>query len=122
MREIKRVLKPGGYAIVATENASSWHNIFSLIMGWQMFSSTCFCEKSGCGNPLALWKHLDSQDEDPMGHLVIFSFPGLVELAEYIGFRVEKKAASGYYPLPYWFAKFDKRHAHYISVKISKPL
>src|SRR4051794_20883984 len=33
--EIKRVLKPGGYAIVATNNASSWHNIFALTIGWQ---------------------------------------------------------------------------------------
>ena len=122
IREIKRVLKPGGYAVVSTENAASWHNIFSLVMGWQMFSSTCFCEKAGCGNPLALWGQKDSDGEDPMGHLIIFSIPGLVELAKYFGFNVESKGASGYYPLPYWFANIDKRHGHYISIKARKPI
>src|SRR5438128_2707496 len=31
--EILRVLKPGGWAVVSTENASSWHNIAALMMG-----------------------------------------------------------------------------------------
>ena len=48
IKEIKRTLKPGGYAIVSTENASSWHNIFALMLGWQMFSLTNIdSERSG---------------------------------------------------------------------------
>ena len=38
--EIYRVLKKGGYAVISTENASSWCNIFASIMGWQIFSLT----------------------------------------------------------------------------------
>lgn len=121
LKEIKRVLKPGGYAIISTENAASWHNIFSLVMGWQMFSSTCFCEKSGCGNPLALWRHKAADDDEGMGHLLIFSLRGLIEFAEYYGMPVEATAANGYYPLPYWIAHLDKRHGHYITIKARKP-
>jgi len=56
----------------------------------------------------------------PMGHLIIFSMSGIIELAKYFKFRIEAKTASGYYPLPYWFANVDKRHGHYISMKIHK--
>lgn len=40
--EIFRLLKPRGYAIISTENASSWCNIFASVMGWQIFSLTNF--------------------------------------------------------------------------------
>jgi 2-polyprenyl-3-methyl-5-hydroxy-6-metoxy-1,4-benzoquinol methylase len=43
--EIYRILKPGGYAIISTENASSWCNIFASVMGWQIFSLTNFSSK-----------------------------------------------------------------------------
>jgi SAM-dependent methyltransferase len=48
LAEIHRVLKPGGVAIVSTENGSSWHNIFAAIMGWQIFSLTnvSICDSS----------------------------------------------------------------------------
>jgi len=69
LSEIYRILKPGGYVIVSTENASSWCNIFASVMGWQIFSLTNFSsKKQGIGNPFALrrdngfdlkfWKHV----------------------------------------------------------------
>ena len=33
--EIRRVLKPGGIACISTNNLSSWHNICSLVFGYQ---------------------------------------------------------------------------------------
>ena len=35
MREVRRLLRPNGYALLSTNNLSSWHNIASLIAGWQ---------------------------------------------------------------------------------------
>jgi SAM-dependent methyltransferase len=35
LREISRILAPDGYAVVSTNNLSSWHNILSLTFGWQ---------------------------------------------------------------------------------------
>ena len=38
INEIYRVLKRGGYAVIATPNLASWHNVFALILGLQPFS------------------------------------------------------------------------------------
>jgi len=38
--EIARILKPGGYAIILTENLASWSNIACLMMGYIPFSMT----------------------------------------------------------------------------------
>lgn len=46
-QEVFRILRPGGYAIISTENASSWHNIFALLLGWQMFSLTNMSGRGG---------------------------------------------------------------------------
>lgn len=35
LREIRRVLRPTGYAVVSTNNLSSWHNVVALALGWQ---------------------------------------------------------------------------------------
>lgn len=118
--EIRRVLQPGGYAIISTENGSSWHNIFAAIMGWQIFSLTNVSEKqSGIGNPLALHKN----EKFVIGswtHKTIFNYQGLKEVFELYGFKVESYKGSGYHPLIPQFACLDPRHAHYLSIKIKK--
>ena len=54
IQEIWRTLRPGGYAVICTENLSSWHNIVSLVFGWQPFSLTNVSGKRfQIGNPLA---------------------------------------------------------------------
>jgi len=32
VKEIARVLKPSGYALISTNNLASWHNVFSLLL------------------------------------------------------------------------------------------
>ncbi|MBU4348432.1 class I SAM-dependent methyltransferase [Patescibacteria group bacterium] len=59
MSEIYRVVMLNGYVIISTENLASWHNIFSLLFGWQPFSATNYLPGS-IGNPLALWKNYES--------------------------------------------------------------
>lgn len=119
MREVNRVLKNGGYSIISTENASSWHNIAALMLGWQMFSLTNISYKAGVGNPFALYRgRLDARDS--WQHIRIFSYRGLIEYVECYGFRVERVLCSGYYPLPYWVARIDPRHGHYIALKARK--
>ena len=39
LAEIRRILKSDGYAVISTNNLSSWHNVASLAMGWQPFPS-----------------------------------------------------------------------------------
>jgi len=120
--EIKRILRPGGYAIICTENLSSWHNIFSLLFGWQPFSLTNICAKKfQIGNPLAIHNQEPNVNPNSWQHLKIFAFRGLKELFEEYGFRIEKIIGSGYYPLPDKFGKFDPRHAAFLTIKVRNP-
>lgn len=120
MDEISRILKRGGYTIISTENASSWHNILSLILGWQMFSLTNISsKKGGIGNPLALHRGVSTINFS-MQHHRIFSYRGLIEYIQCFGLKVEKILCSGYYPLPNIFSRIDPRHGHLITIKARK--
>ncbi len=119
MREINRVLRDDGCTIISTENASSWHNIIALLCGWQMFSLTNISHKGGIGNPFALYRG-QVDERNSWQHMRIFAYRGLIEYVECFGFKVESVRCSGYYPLPYWVARIDPRHGHYIAVKARK--
>jgi len=113
--EIYRTLKPGGYAVISTENASSWHNVFAIILGWQMFSLTNLSAKTlGIGNPLAILRH-QSLQWGSWTHKTIFSYLGLIEFLGCHGFKNQKILGSGYYPFGAKFGRFDVRHAHFIT-------
>ena len=120
LNEIYRVLKPGGYAVISTENASSWCNIVASVMGWQIFSLTNFSsKKQGIGNPFSLHRdgdvHLDSWN-----HIRIYNIRGLKEYFEAFDFKVEEIRGAGYFPLPGWFGNIDKTHSHFMTFKIRK--
>jgi SAM-dependent methyltransferase len=118
--EIFRMLRPGGYTVVSTENLASWHNIASLVLGWQPFSLTNVSHSSGgIGNPLALhrgrgfeWKSWE--------HVRVFAYRGLAELFSVHGFSVESITGAGYFPFPARVGRADPRHAAFISVKARK--
>ena len=117
MSETYRVLKPGGYVLISTENASSWHNIFASIMGWQIFSLTNISKKRlGIGNPLATLKGQKIALKS-WTHKTIFNYRGLKELFEIYGFNNIKIKGAGYYPLPAIVGLLDPRHAHFITLK-----
>jgi SAM-dependent methyltransferase len=120
MSEISRVLSPNGYAIISTENGSSWINIFASIMGWQQFSLTNMSKvRGGVGNPLAL--HRGSKTINPTWtHKTIFNYRGLIEFAEIHNLEVTKVLGSGYFPLPRFLANLDARHSHFITIVCQK--
>ena len=120
LQELNRTLTMDGYVVVSTENASSWHNIFALVMGWQMFSLTNVCSKGGIGNPIAIHRGDETMRWKSMEHVRIFSYLGLREYMEHFGFEIENVLCSGYYPLPHWVARIDPRHGHFITVKARK--
>lgn len=120
--EIYRVLKPGGYIIISTENGSSWHNIFASILGWQIFSLTNISgKKSGIGNPLSIHRG-ETIDLDSWTHKTIFNYRGLKEFFEAYNFINIKIVGAGYYPLPAFFGKIDPRHSHFITLKCYKKI
>jgi SAM-dependent methyltransferase len=123
IKEIWRVLKPGGYAVICTENLASWHNIFALALGWQPFSLSNVCETQfQIGNPLAI--HSDEPAKNPKSwqHVRVFAWRGLKEVLVAHGFSVETYKGSGYYPLPNWLSKLDPRHAAFLTIKVRKLL
>jgi len=118
--EIFRILKPDGYAIISTENASSWCNIFASIMGWQIFSLTNFSsKKQGIGNPFSLHRNADVY-LDSWNHIRIYNIRGLKEYLETFGFKVEAIRGAGYFPLPGFLGNIDKTHCHFVTFKIRK--
>lgn len=118
--EVHRVLKSGGYAVISTENASSWINVFAVAMGWQMFSLTNLSSTyMGLGNPLAQWRG-KKLDLPSWSHKTIFSYRGLKEFFEVYGFEVIDLYGAGYFPAPARIGRVDPRHAHFITIKVRK--
>jgi SAM-dependent methyltransferase len=115
LRESHRVLRPGGLVIVSTENLSSWHNVFALMLGWQAFSLSNVSHLNlGLGNPLAIHRGSE-QSEKGMEHQRIFSYRGLQELLRCHGFARVRIAGAGYYPLPGRVGRIDPRHAAFLT-------
>jgi len=120
LSEIYRILKPGGYAVLSTENASSWINIAAAIMGWQIFSLTNISAKRlGIGNPLAMFRNQKIKYAS-FGHVRIYNFWGLKEYFEVMGFSVEDIKGAGYFPFPNWMGNVDRVHAHFMTFKVRK--
>ena len=115
LREIRRVLKPSGYAVISTNNLASWHNIASLLLGMQPMP----CHVS---DEVVLGNRFDPQREHAAAkgftHLRVFSYSALRELLEFHGFTVERLVTSGYYPFPPRIAdvlcRLDPRHGAYL--------
>lgn len=116
LAEIRRLLGPGGVAVLSTNNLSSWHNIASLVLGYQPFPAHVSDEVI-VGNPLSPF---DGQRHADPGqtHLRLFTARALAALAEHHGLRPEAMSASGYYPLPpraaRTAARLDPRHAAFL--------
>lgn len=119
--EVHRILRPGGYAVVSTENGSSWHNIGAAVLGWQIFSLTNVSGKAaGLGNPWALQRGSDAFSP-AWRHRTIFNYRGLVEMFEVHGFREVTVRGAGYFPLPARLGTIDVRHSAFITVGARKP-
>lgn len=118
--EIYRILKPGGYAVVSTENGSSWHNVGAAVLGWQIFSSTNVSGRvAGLGNPLALQRGR-AAFSPAWRHKTIFNYRGLLEMFAVHGFRDVTVRGAGYFPLPARLGTLDVRHSAFITIGARK--
>jgi methionine biosynthesis protein MetW len=98
LREIRRVLARGGLACISTNNLSSWHNVFSLVLGMQPMPMHV-SDEAIVGNPL---NPLDGQPHADAGrtHLRLFTGRALTELCARHGLELVSLRSAGYYPLP----------------------
>jgi SAM-dependent methyltransferase len=118
--EIRRMLRPGGRAVICTENLASWHNVGALIAGYMPFSLTNISTRGAIGNPFSLAMTPASELDPSWFHTRVLTGTGLVQLFELHGLRVVERLASGYHPLPSAIAEQvalrDFRHAAFIGV------
>lgn len=116
LREIRRVLKPSGYAILSTNNLASWHNVASLVMGYQPPP----CHVSDVvvtGNPANDFDGFE-QEVEGQQHLRIFTGRALASIARYHGLEIDRDRTAGYYPFPPRVARvltrLDRRHGAFL--------
>ncbi len=116
LREIRRVLKPDGYAILSTNNLASWHNVISLVLGFQPPP----CHVSDvviAGNPVNSFEGWEQETEGQQ-HLRVFTGRALASVAAFHGLRLDLDRTAGYYPLPPRLARIatriDRRHGAFL--------
>lgn len=126
LSEIKRILKPKGYAVFSTDNLASWMDIFFLILGKQPRTGpTISTRYLVTTNPL-WWEEGSGGVRDiewPMHHNVL-TMKTLELLLTRYGFKVERVLGVGYPPIPYPFANFftklDLYHSMFMVIKVRK--
>ena len=122
VKEIHRVLKIGGYALISTENLSSWDNVFALILGYQEFSNN-FSREYRIGNPLTPG-HLNKIKEPLLLHVKIPAYHSLKDIFWIHNFKVEKIIGAGYHPflgkMSSALSSVDSRHARFLIIKARK--
>lgn len=116
MREIRRLLRPDGYVLLSTNNLASWHNVASLILGWQPMPCNV-SDLVNVGNPFDLYDQRECASRGQM-HLRVFTGRALTELARFHGLRPAAERSAGYYPflgkLGRELARIDRRHGAFL--------
>jgi len=113
-KEIYRVLKVGGYALVATPNLASGRVIMELLFNKQPNSAHVSDFFILRGDPNEEWRK-------SIGHLHkrLFTLEGLEKLLVYYNFKLENKIGVGYGPL-FFGSIFRGRYSANIIVKARK--
>lgn len=115
-REMNRVLKINGQAVISVPNLSSFHSIFFILLGQQ--TPVIHLIDRQVGN------FLKGVKTDGIGHFKAFNIPALKDLSEYYGFKVERISGFGFYFLPLFtqraLSRFLGRYSIYITMRIKK--
>jgi ubiquinone/menaquinone biosynthesis C-methylase UbiE len=121
VKEIYRVLKPGGYAVVSTTNLAAFHAVFLLLMGFQPYAANVSSEAPWAGT---FYPARGRRSPPEMAHRRIFTLRALRELLQYHGLKAQRSTGSHFFPFPAPLGRLacmvDKRHATRISIKAKK--
>jgi 2-polyprenyl-3-methyl-5-hydroxy-6-metoxy-1,4-benzoquinol methylase len=115
-KEVNRVLKMGGSALISTVNLSSLPSIFFILLGQQ--SPIIHLTDIQVGN-YSRGKYVSNRY-----HQKAFNIPALKDLSEYYGFKLELIKGSGFYFLPLsvqkLLSRILSRYAVYLTMRIRK--
>ena len=113
---------PDGAAVIGTNNLASWHNIISLLFGWQPPPSHV-SDQIIVGNPVNPQNGWDHEDLGRT-HLRLFTTRALRELAAYHRLETVSWRTVGFYPLPprlgSLVAKLDRQHGAFSLVVLKR--
>lgn len=83
IREVFRVLRPGGYVLIALPNLASWHNRLMVLMGYQLRDVEVSRE-------ILAGVHRRYRGQEPTGHIHTVTPKAFSELMTYHGFNTKK--------------------------------
>ena len=122
LSEIRRVLRPGGVAVISTNNMASWHNVISLVLGWQPLPMHVSDEVI-VGNRMNPEHGMAHEDRGRM-HVRLFTGVALSDLAAHHGLETRRMSTVGYYPLPPRPAalatRLDPRHGAFLIAELGR--
>jgi ubiquinone/menaquinone biosynthesis C-methylase UbiE len=126
LSEMNRVLKESGYAVISTENLSSWHNIAALLFGLRPFSLH-YSTVSDIGNPFSPHEsesmrtvaHKDSP------HVKVFTYYALKSIFQLHEFYIDTIKSAGNYIVPLGrlgrvLSRIDPVHSHLLTFRLRK--
>jgi SAM-dependent methyltransferase len=132
VQEMRRVLKPGGTALVTSENLTSFLNLGAMALGYTPFTLMRVCGWY-LGNPLGLHYQEHVEEGVPItdpafagvtGHIRALSVLQAKELFEKLDFPAEV-SSMGLMPFPDWIGRrlepFMYRRGHLLLIKAKKP-
>ena len=132
VQETFRVLKPGGLALITSENLTSFLNLGAMLFGYTPFSLMRVCGWY-LGNPLGLHYQEEVPEDVPVtdpsyagvtGHIRVMSVIQAQEFFEKIGFETEARSI-GLIPIPDGVGrvleKWMYRRGHFLLVSARKP-
>lgn len=132
VEELKRVLQPGGTALVTSENLTSFLNLGAMMLGYTPFTLMRVCGWY-LGNPLGLHYQEHIEEGVPItdptfagvtGHIRALSVLQAQELFERIGIPAEVKSI-GLMPLPDGLGRLLEplmpRRGHLLLIRAVKP-
>ena len=128
--EIYRILRPGGVAVISTENLAAAHNILALLLGVQPSTGPHLSTRVAIGchpvvNDLDAHYQRHPAIEQMPPHTKVIAYRSLAALFRAHGFHVHSLWGTGFFPFPHGLARCLARclpwYAAFVTVKAVKP-
>jgi 2-polyprenyl-3-methyl-5-hydroxy-6-metoxy-1,4-benzoquinol methylase len=124
--EINRVMKKSGYAVISTENLSSWHNIAALLFGLRPFSLH-YSSVKDVGNPFSPHESesMKTVAHEGSPHVKVFTYYALKSVLKLHNFSIDTVKGAGNYIVPIGrlgriLSRIDPVHSHLLTYRLRK--